>query len=148
MVTPMTHVVTLVPGSPFGVLGGAHGAALNPAGTRFYSGNDSPSTLFWIKDINPTTGVMTDIPGSPFTLSSVAHQVAFSPDGLNAYTFDDNGDVHIWDVDGTDGHLTEIDDSPVSPGVGTFPSAIVTDPQGRFLYESVSNFIAAFQFVP
>ncbi len=150
-INPLTGVLTLLAGSPFGLGGGSYQTDIHPSGSRYYGGADAPATLIQVLDINPTTGVMTNISGSPFPVAENVGLLACSPDGEMLYTAAAGStNIRLYALDPVTGAPAEIDDSPLATGL-TNNFSFVQDPLGRFLYvthRGPTNLISGYQIVP
>lgn len=91
--------------------------------------------------VNSTTGALTAIAGSPFPINSGSSQptaLTSSPNGEFLYVIDFFGwKVHGFAINQSTGSLTELSGSPFQ--TGTYPSAIITNSTGSFIYVAANN---------
>jgi 6-phosphogluconolactonase (cycloisomerase 2 family) len=136
------------------------GALTEVAGSPFPA-NDSPGEIVILRSSNyvyvtnasigmvtafafdPNTGILTTVPGSPFVSGLGASGLA--TDGGESYLYVANtsaanpgstavGNISGFTINKTNGALTPIQDSPFTSRVGTGPTTVVADPNGRFLF--------------
>jgi 6-phosphogluconolactonase (cycloisomerase 2 family) len=143
--------LTLLGGSPFrtGGKGGSSnldpekitiatvGSATGVSKTFLYAGNSGSGSVSGFV-INIATGQLTTVPGSPFLSggnSSADFSLAANPGGQFLFVADGiTPDVHVFQINGGNGSLTEIQGSPFASGASV--EGLKATANGRFLIAS------------
>lgn len=149
-IDPVSGGLTLVPGSPFPVIG--FGSLTVDAAGRFAYlnyGTIIHQGIIQVFSINQDVGALTEIAGSPFPTGAYPLKVVLDPSGRFAYVpnrFSNN--VSAYTVDATTGALTPVTGSPFPAGVE--PVSLTIDPTGQFMYvaNSASNNVSAYIIDP
>jgi 6-phosphogluconolactonase (cycloisomerase 2 family) len=134
--------LTAVAGSPFSA-NASPGEILIPPATNFlYVTNASTGTVTAFT-FSTSTGLLTPIPGSPFISGPGASGLAISNSANYLYVANSTavnfgstavGNISGFSIDQTTGRLTPLVGSPYISAVGSGPSTLVTDPNGRFIF--------------
>ncbi len=134
--------LTAVAGSPF-YANDSPGEILIPPATNFlYVTNARIGTVTGFT-FSSSTGVLTSIPGSPFVSGAGASGLAVSNSATYLYVANSTavnlgstavGNISGFTINGTTGTLTPIVGSPFRSAVGSGPSTLVADPNGRFIF--------------
>ncbi len=127
---------------------GPQGIAISADGKRLFTanGNSNVSSYRIAKD-----GTLTEVSGSPFGSLFIPYALVVSRDGKHLYVADreqPTSAVHGFTV-GSNGSLTELDDSPWSTGGGNAFS-LALSPDGDYVYAGnyESDSLAAFHVMP
>jgi 6-phosphogluconolactonase (cycloisomerase 2 family) len=132
-----TGALTVIPGSPVSVPGGAGSAddvATDPLGRFLFVGSETIPAI-WVFQINSSTGVLTPTAGSPFTTglnpAGVADILTVDVSGrfLYAGQIDPTLGVGGYSIDQTTGALTALPGSPFALSV----AQIHASPTAEFL---------------
>lgn len=139
--------LTPVTGSPFYANDTPGEILMLPAGNLVYVTNSRIGTVTAFT-FSSTTGVLTPVPRSPFVSGAGASGLAVDSSGRFLYVANTSavnpgsvstGNISGFNIDATTGALSPISGSPFTSAVGSGPSAMVTDPKGRFVFATTAG---------
>ena len=140
-----TGALTVVPGSPFPVLGSPTGIALSADGRFLYTQNEEGTVSALTVGADGTLGA---VPGTPFASGGIDTWAgAVTPDGRFLYVVNQGSNTLSAFAVGADGSLALLPGFPVASG-GPVPSGIAIAPDGRHLYAMTSTTVAGFAISP
>jgi 6-phosphogluconolactonase len=140
-IDPSTGALTQVKGSPFAADYGSYAVAIDPTGRFAYVANDGtgsgdPGDIS-VFAINPRDGALTPIGGSPFLAGSNPIGIGITPNDKFAYVANYiSANISIFAINATTGGLKQLKGQRTRP----FPTALATDPRGRFVYQTHQGF--------
>lgn len=131
---PNTGDVTVLPGSPFGNVGGdvPQGIVVTPGGNFVIAANSVTNNVS-VLALTPSSGMLNNIGGSPFTAGTNPFGVAIDPSGKFVFvTNQGSNNMSVYSMNASSGGLTQIAGSPFTTGAG--PHGVTVDPSGGFVY--------------
>jgi 6-phosphogluconolactonase (cycloisomerase 2 family) len=145
-VNTTTGALTALAGSPFSGHENNAGAFVHPNGkfllvegwANSANNYNAPVSVY---TINATTGALAEVPGSPFAGGGNAYADVTATDPTGRFIFvamgpsqTNTGVLLGYSINLTTGALSPLPGSPYT--IGSFPTSVVVDPTGKYLYVS------------